>query len=378
MLKQIAYWYDGYHFSNVSPTEVYNPVSVLNLFAHPEDSFQTYWDNTGSSGPTFLQQVFQHQEFDFNPYVRLILPDSTIPASLSQLLIKIDQNLLDSTLAVLYQAGYLTIKQVFDNRNFLLGVPNNEVRVALKELIYGLLHSRYGQFSQKQAVNNLRLAITEDNPELFQKCFSSYFNSLFKSKAISCFNEDAYQGNLLAYFFFSDIEAGMERNVTSGRIDIWARSFDKQRGFVFELKVVKTQKEAAKAHERAREQILSRNYGELMDFKEVVGYTVVFIKPSSKEDSSNTAPSYMDKLLALLDIIDDASKAFEPAKASKRSESSEFSKSSELSGASEQSPQGANAQSPVKQGKTKKTPLRYKVEVQRLPELIYKCPYNNL
>ena len=386
LFKQIDYWYDGYRFSHVDSTRVYNPIALLNLFHYPTDGFQSYWTNTGSNGPTFLQQVFQDQAIDFNPYASMMLPGSTITADIDQLLINLKENLLKSTLAILYQAGYLTIKRGLNEDQVLLGVPNNDVLIGLQCLIYEIFQSRYGEINQQQAALNLQYALIQDKPELFQECFAAYFNTLSTSQDMRLFNIDAYLGNLLAYFVLSDIYAIADFEVTSGRVNIVAHSSDKQRAFVFALKLVKTPEEVAPAHASARAQILSHSYGELRDFNEIVGYTVVLVNPHIEIASFIEPYSYTVKPLDSLEAMAAISKLAEQEKQAELTklaklvelyelgEIDEIDEEAELDEGSELAEQHglyAEDQLLAPKSKTEPAPRRYLVEVECLPEPLY-------
>ena len=59
-LAELKKNYDGYHFSEDTRTDVYNPFSLLNAFA--DTSFGSYWFNTGT--PTFLTKMMRDTNFN--------------------------------------------------------------------------------------------------------------------------------------------------------------------------------------------------------------------------------------------------------------------------------------------------------------------------
>ena len=106
--------YDGYHFSRLSPG-LYNPFSLLCTFARME--FGSYWFETGT--PTFLVELLQRERYDLyrmaHVQTTVEVLNNAVPSNLS-------------SIAMLYQAGYLTLKG-YDSRFGLyqLGFPNREV-----------------------------------------------------------------------------------------------------------------------------------------------------------------------------------------------------------------------------------------------------------
>ena len=115
-LTQMQRRYDGYHFSEFCEG-VFNPFSVLNVFDGYK--FSNYWFQTGT--PTFLVELLQKSDFD----LRTLIDGVEAPAS-SFTEYRVDMN---NPVPLLYQSGYLTIKE-YDRRfdRYLLEFPNEEVR----------------------------------------------------------------------------------------------------------------------------------------------------------------------------------------------------------------------------------------------------------
>lgn len=107
--------YDGYHFST-NMTDIYNPFSILNAFDMNE--IRDYWFSTGT--PTYLVRLLQHSHEQMNELVGKFYD----PAMFIDYKADIEQ-----PLPMIFQSGYLTIKQ-YNKRTgtYLLDFPNNEVR----------------------------------------------------------------------------------------------------------------------------------------------------------------------------------------------------------------------------------------------------------
>jgi len=108
--------YDGYHFAKVSE-DMYNPYSVLNTFDKLD--FGEYWYETGT--PTMLVRQLKQEKID----ARKLEGEITATESMIQ-----DYRPGETTvIPLLYQSGYLTIKNYEANRNrYFLGFPNEEVK----------------------------------------------------------------------------------------------------------------------------------------------------------------------------------------------------------------------------------------------------------
>ena len=106
--------YDGYHFSSFSP-DVYNPFSLINSLT--KKSLSNFWFATGT--PTILTKLIK--KYNMNP------EDFDKGFLSTQEMFDAPTETANDVVPMLYQSGYLTIKQ-FDGFKFILGFPNDEVR----------------------------------------------------------------------------------------------------------------------------------------------------------------------------------------------------------------------------------------------------------
>ena len=130
MKLRLKQQYDGYHFSD-ELTDIYNPFSLINAFFN--NRIDDYWFRTGT--PTYLQALLQHNHESIN--------DLTGKYYEPQMFIDYKAD-VEKPLPMIYQSGYLTIKDYDIRRNrFLLDFPNDEVRNGFLSMIAsGYLKSR--------------------------------------------------------------------------------------------------------------------------------------------------------------------------------------------------------------------------------------------
>ena len=122
MLSRLKRHYDGYHFSE-RMTDVYNPFSLLNAFA--QKAVRDYWFASGT--PTYLIRLLSHSDENLDELTGKYYDPSQFVDY------KAD---VEKPLPMIYQSGYLTIKDYRQNRNtFLLDIPNNEVKKGFVSLI---------------------------------------------------------------------------------------------------------------------------------------------------------------------------------------------------------------------------------------------------
>ena len=122
MRDRLKAQYDGYHFSK-NMTDIYNPFSLLNAFATLEIS--DYWFKSGT--PSYLIRLLSHSDENMNDITgKYYAPKEFIDY-------KAD---VEQPLPMIYQSGYLTIKEFDIRRNmFLLDYPNNEVKDGFLSLV---------------------------------------------------------------------------------------------------------------------------------------------------------------------------------------------------------------------------------------------------
>lgn len=123
LLDKIKDWYNGYSWDG--ETRVYNPFSLLNLF----DSriFSNYWFSSGT--PAYLVKLITDRTYD----VSQLQNQPAISESFNaDDLANINLN------GLLFQTGYLTIKQAIKNEGelfYILDFPNLEVKGVIQKIV---------------------------------------------------------------------------------------------------------------------------------------------------------------------------------------------------------------------------------------------------
>jgi len=149
--------YDGFRFTEAE-VYVYNPISILNALKN--QSYESYWFRTAT--PTFLIKL-------------LLQSDVSIPEIEHAELSAIQFNSFEpdnlNIIALMFQTGYLTIKNVIDkqdvSRLYSLYFPNIEVKEAFLELL--MIH-----FAQIKKYNSRHLLILNDlNHQRFQSAVNT-------------------------------------------------------------------------------------------------------------------------------------------------------------------------------------------------------------
>jgi hypothetical protein len=141
MLAELKANYDGYHFSE-EKTDMYNPFSLVKAFNNRKVS--SYWFD--SATPSALIEMLSNM-----PPIDMADIDGTVCEASA-----FDQpfDSYASPLPVLYQSGYLTIKEYDPELEvYTLGFPNREVRTGFAESLYKFVaHRQQSDDSKRSAL----------------------------------------------------------------------------------------------------------------------------------------------------------------------------------------------------------------------------------
>ncbi|MEK7254344.1 MAG: AAA family ATPase, partial [Bacteroidota bacterium] len=195
LMEKLRYWYNGYSWDGQQ--RIYNPWSIINSLAASQ--LENYW--FGSGTPDFLIRLIQkkHAPEQENP---LLIEDFQSVSASSETFDSYDLENISLT-ALLFQAGYLTIREakVEAGGNFyLLGYPNNEVRWSLSAHILGALTTLETGLKIKPKALMLRHALSQGDQESFRSLIRSIFAGI-PSELLKRVNEYYYQS--VFYFFLN-------------------------------------------------------------------------------------------------------------------------------------------------------------------------------
>ena len=227
--------YDGYHFTKNSP-EIYNPFSLLKAFQQREVA--NYWFESGT--PTFLIHQMQHFKTNIMSLDRMEVPSSAFDQPTEN---------MKSALPLLYQSGYLTIKD-YDREGemYYLSIPNQEVRIGY---VKGLLPTYTGlddadvqtgfalKFWRALKRGDIELAMQEMKAYLAGIPYVEGFKKKLEEVSAA---EGFYEYTMYLIFSMLNVYARTQVKVAGGRIDMVVWMPDT--AYVFELREQREQKYA--------------------------------------------------------------------------------------------------------------------------------------
>ncbi len=208
-MKKVKEWYNGYNFLG---EPVYNPFAIL-LFIDSGFIFRNYWFTTGT--PTFLITLIQKQNYFIPQLENLRISDSQIDS------FNIENIQLEP---ILFQAGYLTIKNVEQSgaiTMYNLSFPNLETKYSFNDFILGYLTNQTSEKATFQT--DIYNALESGDLESFKKTITRLFASIpynnYVNNTISSY-EGYFASVMYAYLASLGLDITAEDVTNRGRIDL--------------------------------------------------------------------------------------------------------------------------------------------------------------
>ena len=234
-MEELKKQYDGYHFSWPSP-DIFNPFSLLNAFQ--DRMLKSYWFESGT--PTFLIEMMR--KFNVKP------SDIEGKEVMSSAFDAPTEN-MNSITPLLYQSGYLTIKDYKKNFNiYRLDIPNQEIRIGLMESLL----PNYVNVSWETGLTTIAymcMALENDDLNEMLRLLQEYLLTIPQCDNTNY--EGHYQQMLYVIFSLLGRYVDVEVRTPRGRVDMVMNSGKAL--YLFELKL-------NKSAEAAMNQINLKNY----------------------------------------------------------------------------------------------------------------------
>jgi hypothetical protein len=197
MIERLKDAYDGYHFSN-SSEGVFNPYSLLNAF--DSVSLGSFWFRSGT--PRFLIEMLN--KYRHEGLFSLDMLDSKESVIDSSFESPLEEQ--DGPIPLLYQAGYLTIKD-YDAKTdtYTLAIPNTEVRIGLMQNLMPL-YAKVNAKGVQSVASHTSFALKEGDVDKAMQLFQSMLASIPFMRGDKDILGDAEKTeahyHIIFYFFF--------------------------------------------------------------------------------------------------------------------------------------------------------------------------------
>ena len=281
-ISKVKDWYDGYKFGD---SEVYNPWSILNFLQDKE--LRAYWVDT--SGNDLINDVLKKMTKDTVKALEKLFDGEGLRQNISgtsDLSKLLDENELWELLLF---SGYLTIEEKVDQKNYILRLPNKEV----KELFKDSFLEKY--FGRGNKLSDLMEALTENRIEDYEESLQEILLTSVSYNDTKKGNEAFYHGLIMGMGLYLEGEYITKSNIESGlgRYDFLIEPKNKsKRAFIMEFKSTDSIEKLEEVSKEALKQIEDKKYDVSLKqngIKEIIYIGIAFcgkqIKISYKEKS---------------------------------------------------------------------------------------------
>lgn len=286
-LDEVRAWYDGYNFAG---TEVYNPLSILKYIKEKE--LESYWINT--SGNALIMEIIANSDDRVIKDLEKLFEEKELETAVD-LELDMGKSLLESDIwSLMLSSGYLTIKEKIDRKNYIIKIPNKEIRTFFKDAFIKMV------FKGTRYVEDVKRALLTKDLESFEIAFQnmvlesiSFHNTTLNMKKEEgkeidelAYSEVPYQMFMLGFltsmqdkfFVTPEQESGL------GRADILLEPKNKNGvGYILEIKAARKNNRISNLAKRAHKQIDSKIYETELRKRGVVDIVKIGIAFRGKE-----------------------------------------------------------------------------------------------
>ena len=249
-ISKVKYWYDGYKFGD---SEVYNPWSILNFLQDKE--LRAYWVDT--SGNDLINDVLKKITKDTIRALERLFDGEGLRQNISgtsDLSKLLDENELWELLLF---SGYLTIEEKIDQKNYILRLPNKEV----KELFKDSFLEKY--FGRGNKLSYLMEALIENRIDEYEEKLQEILLTSVSYNDTKKGNEAFYHGLIMGMGLYLEGEYITKSNIESGlgRYDFLIEPKNKsKRAFIMEFKSTDSVEKLEEVSKEALKQIIDKKY----------------------------------------------------------------------------------------------------------------------
>ncbi|WP_335969839.1 AAA family ATPase [Fusobacterium polymorphum] len=249
-ISKVKDWYDGYKFGD---SEVYNPWSILNFLQ--DKKLRAYWVDT--SGNDLINNVLKMRNKNIITALERLFNGEGLRQNISGTsdLSKILSD--DEVWELLLFSGYLTVEEKINQDNYILRLPNKEVKSLFRKTFIETYIARGSKLSflMESLIENK----IEDYEENLQEVLltSVSYNDTKKG------NEAFYHGLIMGMGLYLEGEYITKSNIESGlgRYDFLIEPKNKsKRAFIMEFKSTDSIEKLEEVSKEALKQIEDKKY----------------------------------------------------------------------------------------------------------------------
>ena len=249
-ISKVKDWYDGYKFGD---SEVYNPWSILNFLQDKE--LRAYWVDT--SGNDLINNVLKMRNKNIITALERLFNGDGLKQNLSGTsdLSKILSD--DEIWELLLFSGYLTVEEKINQDNYILRLPNKEVKSLFRKTFIETYIARGSKLSF------LMESLTENKIEDYEENLQEILLTSVSYNDTKKGNEAFYHGLIMGMGLYLEGEYITKSNIESGlgRYDFLIEPKNKsKRAFIMEFKSTDSVEKLEEVSKEALQQIEDKKY----------------------------------------------------------------------------------------------------------------------
>ena len=249
-ISNVKDWYDGYRFGD---SEVYNPWSILNFLDFKE--LRAYWVDT--SGNDLIKDVLKNITKNTIEALERLFSGEGLKQNISGTS-DLSKLLSEEELwELMLFSGYLTVEEKIDQDNYVLRLPNKEVRTLYRKTFF----ERY--FGRGSKLLYLMEALTENRIDEYEEKLQEILLTSVSYNDTKKGNEAFYHGLIMGMGLYLEGEYITKSNIESGlgRYDFVIEPKNKtKRAYIMEFKSTDNIEKLEEVSKEALEQIENKKY----------------------------------------------------------------------------------------------------------------------
>ena len=249
-ISNVKDWYDGYKFGD---SEVYNPWSILNFLDFKE--LRAYWVDT--SGNDLIKDVLKNITKNTTEALERLFNGEGLKQNISGTS-DLSKLLSEEELwELMLFSGYLTVEEKIDQDNYVLRLPNKEVRTLYRKTFF----ERY--FGRGSKLLYLMEDLTENRIDEYEERLQEILLTSVSYNDTKKGNEAFYHGLIMGMGLYLEGEYITKSNIESGlgRYDFVIEPKNKaKRAYIMEFKSTDNIENLEEVSKEALRQIEDKKY----------------------------------------------------------------------------------------------------------------------
>ena len=128
--KEVKRYYDGYHIGGY---DIYNPWSILSYASRENGEISPYWINTSTNA--LIRELIQAANYEFHEAFEELIVDGEVEVYVNLEASFVELEAPETLWGLLVNSGYLTIVENLGDGDYIVRIPNQEVKSEFRKIV---------------------------------------------------------------------------------------------------------------------------------------------------------------------------------------------------------------------------------------------------